>query len=406
MRRLDIVGGVYREICRFPERRSIYGSGGRAAAALSGGPIDVVLHACAPSALRDDVQSQFGGFQFELQFYEANHLAAFRYLHGLATPVPEPALGLMCPRPTYTVTAENVLRYGLVEADFVVKARRVVYDPQAPLSPVLFSENGSTADELAYVINGSEAFMLTGQRGAKEQVRFLHEQERAAVVVLKQGPRGALVSDGTSTWSVPCFKTDNVYPIGSGDVFSAVFAQSWAVEQLTPESAAMRASLATAYYCETESLPIPEAALRMQRKALRPVDRTRPPMVYLAGPFFTLAQRWLIDDLLETLRGLNVRVFSPVHEVGEGPAEVVAPADLKGLDESDVVLAVLDGLDAGTVFEVGYAIAKGKPVVAFTQVEKQDDLTMLKGTGCIVESDLVTAVYKAVWTGLEALEPS
>lgn len=75
--------------------------------------------------------------------------------------------------------------------------------------------------------------------------------------------------------------------------------------------------------------------------------------------------------------------------------------DLEGLDGYDVVFAVCDGLDAGTLVEVGYAVAKKIPVVAFPQVERDDDLTMLIGTDCSVQRDLVTAVYHAAWTALE-----
>jgi nucleoside 2-deoxyribosyltransferase len=39
--------------------------------------------------------------------------------------------------------------------------------------------------------------------------------------------------------------------------------------------------------------------------------------------------------------------------------------DLQKLEEADVIVAILNGpdVDSGTAFEVGYACAKGKPVV-------------------------------------------
>ena len=42
-------------------------------------------------------------------------------------------------------------------------------------------------------------------------------------------------------------------------------------------------------------------------------------------------------------------VFSPVHDVGPGPASEVAPVDIEQLRECDVVFAILDGLDSGTL---------------------------------------------------------
>lgn len=404
MKPLAIAGGTYREICRFPDHRVILGSGGRGAAAISSLNMSVTLHTYVPRCEQVDVQLQLEAFDFSTKCYDSPALVAFRYLHGLATPMAEPALNLLAQRRPmpFEVRGEVVLRYGMVEQEAIVYADVAVYDPQAPLQAQRFTANGSTAGRLAYVVNASEARLLSGSDDCREQIRWIVEHETAAAVVVKQGPHGAVVWEHDVITMVPCFKTNRVGPIGSGDVFSAVFAQLWGCEGATAHDAANSASLATAYYCETGSLPVPRSELSAVRLPLKPTVHEAPPRIYLAGPFFTLAQRWLIDDIRETLIGLNLAVFSPVHDVGEGPSHVVAPADLRGVEMSKVLLAVLDGLDAGTLVEVGYAIAKGIPVVAFTQTEKNDDLTMLHGTGCTIERDLVTAIYKASWLALEA----
>jgi nucleoside 2-deoxyribosyltransferase len=89
--------------------------------------------------------------------------------------------------------------------------------------------------------------------------------------------------------------------------------------------------------------------------------------------------------------------FSPLHEVGPGPASIVGPADIKGLEKSDAVFAILNGLDAGTVFEVGYAVKKGIPVVCFAQNVAEESLKMVEGTGCEVVDDFVSALYRTIW---------
>jgi nucleoside 2-deoxyribosyltransferase len=71
--------------------------------------------------------------------------------------------------------------------------------------------------------------------------------------------------------------------------------------------------------------------------------------------------------------------------------------DLEGLDECQAVLAILNGSDAGTVFEVGYAIARGIPVVALAQNMRPEDLKMPTGSGCRVVDDIVSAIYHAIW---------
>lgn len=403
MTKLTIAGGVYREICQFPEKREILGSGGRAAAAVSSLNPDVELHAFIPDATLKEVRlSLLGAYDFVLIPHESSNLFSFRWTHGLASPQQEPALPRNYKEHEMNVEGDVVLRYGMVEGSARVAADFAVYDPQAPLHAVAFAQNGSHAKNLAYVVNSAEARLLTDSTDPYTQLKMLHA-EGAQVVVLKQGPHGAIVSDGIQTERVPCFKTNRVFPIGSGDVFSAVFCQAWAIQRMNPVHAAYQASLATASYCNSGYLPLDaDFASQTPASACRPTvtsgERRR---IYLAGPFFTVAQRWLIDSLRETFLKLDVEVFSPIHDAGEGRAEVVAREDLRGIDESDVVFAVCDGLDAGTLFEVGYAVSRRRPVVAFTQLERKDDLTMLEGTGCLVERDLDTAIYKAVWAALE-----
>src|SRR3546814_3106513 len=109
-------------------------------------------------------------------------------------------------------------------------------------------------------------------------------------------------------------------------------------------------------------------------------------LVYLAGPFFDIGQRWVIEEAKADLEAMGVEVFSPIHEVGPGPAEVIAAADLEGLERSSVVLAIVNGMDPGTIFEIGYATKMGIPVVALAQNVKAEDVKMIAGTGAIVTS--------------------
>ncbi|MGZ3459902.1 MAG: nucleoside 2-deoxyribosyltransferase, partial [Archangium sp.] len=114
-------------------------------------------------------------------------------------------------------------------------------------------------------------------------------------------------------------------------------------------------------------------------------------------PFFTLGQRWLVDEAWRSLGELGLEVFSPVHDVGAGPADQVAPADLAALDACDAVFAILDGTDSGTLFEVGYARARGKPVYALAQTVADEDLKMVQGSNCRIFDDFVTALHHTAW---------
>ena len=126
--------------------------------------------------------------------------------------------------------------------------------------------------------------------------------------------------------------------------------------------------------------------------------------VYLAGPFFSLAQVWLNNEIMRSLTELGLDVWSPMVEAGiltprsslKRVKEVVAK-DLRALDDATMVFAVLDGLDAGTLFEIGYAVKRGIPVVGLAQQPTVGDLTMLHGADCQIFEDIATALYHAAW---------
>ena len=61
------------------------------------------------------------------------------------------------------------------------------------------------------------------------------------------------------------------------------------------------------------------------------------------------------------------------------------------------MIAVLNGADVGTLFEVGYAVATRKPVVALAQNMRAEDLKMVEGTNCRIVGDLVSAIYQVIW---------
>ncbi|QGM99938.1 PfkB family carbohydrate kinase [Methylocystis parvus] len=390
-----VAGGVYAERCLWPDWEQVFGSAGRAACALTGGGADVVLRTRTSDelALRMTAQANVYGISFRPEKGEQS--IEFDYVHPMAVPTIRPGLGRI--KPTSPIEAEGdiVLRFGMLESTVKSKARRTVYDPQSAFAPEPFGDNGSSTEHLAIVANRREAVELGRKADPVDAARVL-VQEGAKVVVVKAGAEGAYVVQGASAPKfVPAFQSDSVWTIGSGDVFAAAFALYWGVEQADPHEAALLASKAVADYSLTRALPIRPraalAALQFRECAFHPGR------VYLAGPFFTLAQRWLVDEIKRCLESMGLSVFSPVHQVGPGPADIVASADLAGLDGCEVVFAIVDGIDSGTLFEVGYARAKGKPVYAFAQNVSDEDLKMLEGSGCRIGGDLVSLLHHLAW---------
>lgn len=200
---------------------------------------------------------------------------------------------------------------------------------------------------------------------------------------------------------VPAYRTDSVWKIGSGDQFAANFAAAWLSQNRSAHDAADIASRATAYYCQHKGSFPNRRALDDFNPASIQIGSCwksrKYPCVYLAGPFFNLSQLWLVEQARTALLSMGVSVFSPFHDVGPGSAQDVVEKDLEGIKAAHVVLALADGMDSGTVYEIGYARALNIPVVVYSESETIENLKMMEGSGCVLVKDFVSAIYHAVW---------
>ena len=401
---IHVVGGAYEEQCARPQWHEVFGSAGRAASAIAAvaGPNLVELHCYVDNQTQEVVAARCTLEGSRLSSTLVERTCSFRYYHGLDTPRIE------APRTTYApidVRASQIVRFGMLEGEAIVHGERVVYDPQNALAPDIFQANGSTARELAVVLNHREAAAIThlGNAAPEEQAKAVLAQNSAQVVVMKRGPLGALVCDGGTFTTIPAYVSDNVWKLGSGDIFAGHFAYRWLHEGRSAVDSAILASQATALYCETSGFPMASSFESFDKPAITTSPRYRAghrPTVYLAGPFFTLAQLWLIEQARANLQSFGLNVFSPYHDVGYGSADDVVELDLDGIHRSDIVFAVGDGLDSGTIYEIGYARARDIPVIMYCENESSEDQKMMQGSGCILCTDYVSAIYKTLWTAI------
>ena len=93
--------------------------------------------------------------------------------------------------------------------------------------------------------------------------------------------------------------------------------------------------------------------------------------IFLASPFFNDRERDFNKKTAVTLRknGFEVWLAQEAPFIKNGTMEEkrkLFDIDISALKSSDVVVAILDGLevDSGTAFEIGYASALDKPVIA------------------------------------------
>jgi len=401
---VTVVGGVYWEKVRHPPRIELFGSGGRAAATIASLGVETRLRTAIDDASRNDFEAIAAALEFQVEAASVSATTEFIYDHPLGPPRTRPMFGSVRLPDDFSVSAENALVFGMVEGNPRVTADRLVYDPQNPLSPRWLEDTESSATETVYVLNRHEGQSLTGQREPEAILRAVLDRPRVRGCALKLGPLGALIGerDGATRW-VPCYETPEVWPVGSGDVFAATLAWAWLAKGLDVLSAGEAASRGAALYVASVAIPTNSSVILGEAPMPFPalVRRASAPAtdfdVYLAGPFFSLQDQWLVEEVRDVLQGFGLRVFSPLHDVGPGEALEVAPKDLEALSKSHAMLALLDRLDPGTLFEVGFARAEGIPVVAHAHGISPGHLKMIQGSGCDVTEDLATALYRAAW---------
>ena len=95
--------------------------------------------------------------------------------------------------------------------------------------------------------------------------------------------------------------------------------------------------------------------------------------IYQAGPLFTAAEiRWHQDLKQQlTIAGYDVQwpgdffTLGEIDAFGAAAPKFIMERDRVAIEACDTVLALLDGpqVDDGTAWEIGYAYAKGKPVI-------------------------------------------
>lgn len=380
MRSLDIVGGLYQELCETPAWDAVFGSGGRAASALADVSQSIRLHTYVspgPAAEAAEVLRRAG---VRVETLPRATDIVFSYLHPLSNPHLAPPAAQIPKSAPLRVTGGAVLRFGFLEGDAVVDAERAVFDPQTARRSASFRANGSRANHLALVLNEGELQAWAGDRHLEAAARKALAEEEAEVLVLKRGVRGALVFEGQAhPHPIPAYRTSRVFKIGTGDVFSAWFAHLWAVQGVSAPAAADRASRAVAAYAQSRTLPPPQLDLA----ALVTCDR--PGRVRLEGNPATLGQRFVLEETRYILQHMGLAVDSP--GLGGTPMDWA---------KADATLVVAEAIEPDGLERI-LAEAAGRPIIVL-------DETRCYRIGAAAEvdvcADFTSAVYRTAWAAL------
>ena len=134
--------------------------------------------------------------------------------------------------------------------------------------------------------------------------------------------------------------------------------------------------------------------------------------IYLAAPLFSAAERVYNASLAELLREHLFEVHLP-QETGDDSASrdkteqgQIFAYNKEALDRADMVVAVIDGADAdsGTAWEMGYAFAHRKPVIAirtdFRRIGSDEQVNLM-----LEESSVIVTCAEALLEVLKSPVP-
>ncbi|EDV9641052.1 carbohydrate kinase family protein [Salmonella enterica subsp. enterica serovar Carno] len=375
---MHIAGGLYRELCEVPFWDTTLGSGGRAARAIVTLSPDSHLHTYA--APEDKLAIEFlqkSGLKTSVCSRPSS--IVFAYFHPLSRPHIQPDMFGVERQPPIEVDGDAVLRFGFLEGEAIVNANRAVYDPQTWRDPEPFLANGSTANELAIVLNELELQSATGQKDIKQAAKLLMKTQNAAVVVVKGGIRGATVFENTGKMShIPAYLSAQIFKIGTGDIFSAIFAFHWAERKLPAAEAANWASRSVSVYSETQKFSFQDNSLSSRV----PISSKSYGHILLEGCADSLGQRYVMEEARFALSELGIKVNCPELNSGTENSDIKA------------VLIIAHGFRNNIISRIKYAQDRSIPVVVLNEIS---DTSNISQNSYLDTTDFTTALYHAAW---------
>lgn len=128
------------------------------------------------------------------------------------------------------------------------------------------------------------------------------------------------------------------------------------------------------------------------------------PRVYVAGPIFTPEQLAAVRSVVDVVHGAGYDSYSPERDgIMLSPTDPperrdeVFYSNLHAIRQSDVLIALLDTKDTGTIWEMGVAMAYGLPVIAVTMEVPQMNVMLERGVVAHVRTpDDLTLVLNEV----------
>lgn len=93
--------------------------------------------------------------------------------------------------------------------------------------------------------------------------------------------------------------------------------------------------------------------------------------IYFAGPWFTPTDKFLMDFCISITQnyGKELNVYFPMLHQYETPKETY-DANVREINNADTVIALVQGKDVGTAYELGIAMALKKNIILMAYDEE------------------------------------
>lgn len=268
---------------------------------------------------------------------------------------------------------------------------------------------GGPPIETIFLSTSSELFLA---RWSSNPAAAWHELSAITrTLVLKESRGGSRAYFSGGCILAPAFVGPTQHSIGVGDSFDATYVHLLGAE---PAERLQSCSMVAAAYASTwDQDRFAEATTSIlggnRPPAHAPISlpwEARPRhSIYIAAPDFPGVNLTPLEDLLRALEYHNFNCRLPIRENGLADTTLsteelgaFCDADLKLLDECELLLAVMLFDDPGTLIEVGIAAERGVPVIVYDPYDRARNV-MLRCVPNLVSSDpsaVVTEVFRAI----------
>ncbi|MEM6900517.1 MAG: nucleoside 2-deoxyribosyltransferase [Pseudomonadota bacterium] len=265
--------------------------------------------------------------------------------------------------------------------------------------------------ETLFISTSSELFTDLFDSSLSDLMRTVREIVDCNMVVKENRGGTRIIPKGSNEpINIGASLSETRNSVGVGDVFDAAFVSRL---DMGVENAGWIASRVSAAYAQTtfpdtfkeyteRSLRLAPEQIKMLGGTSVPWEKRQEINVYLAAPDFSYSDTREIERVVRSLEYHNFKVRRPVKENGElelgsGVAELESTFDndVNLLNECDLVFAIPQNRDAGTLVEVGLAIKANIPVITYDPNDEAQNTMVVAGSNLYSHSfsECLNAVF-------------